>query len=101
MDAADDEGTLSTRALRFRNPALYLNADAAKGELRVEVLGSDKRPLAGFGAADCEVVRTDSLRHRIGWKGNVSLASLAGKDVRLKFYLRNASLYSFSFGGGD
>ncbi len=68
MDAAGEEGSLLTRRLQFRHPGLYVNADAAKGELQVEVLGADGRPLPGFSRTDCDGVRSDSVRHTISWK---------------------------------
>lgn len=99
MDAGNREGTLTTRPLLFRNSTLYLNADALKGEVRVEILSEEGRAHAGFSRADCDVLQSDSVRQKVTWRGDSNLTQLAGKRVRLKFYLRNASLYSFAFGG--
>jgi len=49
----------------------------------------------GFGQIDCAVFDGDSTQHEVVWR-EVSFASLRGKVVRLKFYLRNARLYSFA-----
>jgi hypothetical protein len=94
MDAGADEGTLTTHPLRASGGGLYLNADAAKGEIRVEVLGEDGTPLRGFGAPECTAMREDSVRHLMRWKKGAPIP----KDTpfRLKFHLRNAALYSFA-----
>src|SRR5262249_31358654 len=38
MDAGEDEGVLVTKPLRFDASGLYVNADAAHGQLRVEII---------------------------------------------------------------
>jgi hypothetical protein len=97
MDAGEREGTLTTRPLRFRGNALYVNAGAARGELQAELLGEDGRPLPGFTRADCDPIQADSVRRAVSWRGRSDLAAVASQAVRVKFYLRDASLYSFCF----
>ena len=99
MDAAEQPGTLTTRPIRFQHPGLYLNADASKGELRVEILDENGSPVPGFTRDDCAPMRTDSVRWPASWRGNADLSALRGKTVRLGFHLRQASLYSFAFDG--
>lgn len=89
MDGGAEEGTLITKPLRFREPALHLNADASRGELRVEVLNENGSPAEGFEPARLS-------QDKIRWRA-ADLSRLKNRSVRLKFTLRNAALYSFSF----
>ncbi|MCD6351309.1 MAG: glycosyl hydrolase family 32 [Armatimonadetes bacterium] len=95
MDAGEREASLTTRPVRFSGAYLFVNVDAPRGELRVEVLGQDGRPLPGFGREDCQALSTDSTCARVRWRAKDGVGELAGKPVRLKFYLRQGSLYSF------
>jgi len=97
MDAGPAEGSLLTRPLMAAANALYVNADASKGELTAEILDAEGRTIPGFSRADCRPMRSNSVRQRITWTG---AASFAGKPVRVKFHLRQASLYSFAFDVG-
>jgi len=92
MDAGMEEGTLTTIPLRFSDAGLYLNADASHGEVRVEILNEAGAPITGFAKADAPRLTRDAIRWRAA-----DLTALRGRTVRLKFYLRNASLYSFGF----
>jgi hypothetical protein len=87
LDSGDGEGVLVTRPVEVVASRLIVNADASQGEIRVELLDADGRPLPGFGAAS---IRGDSVRHA------VDLPRLAGKSVRVRFTLSRASLYSFA-----
>ena len=64
----------------------------------MEVIDDKGSPLHGYSAADCIPMESDAVRHVVRWRNAKGLASLAGKTVRLRFHLRNASLYSFSVG---
>ncbi len=95
MDAGKAAGTLTTRPLRFSGKHLFVNADADGGELRVAVLGENGKPIPGFSQADCVTIRADKTLQAVQWKGAKDLSALAGKSVRFRFHLKNASLYAF------
>ena len=95
LDAGDTEGVIETKPLD-RGGALEVNADASNGRLLVEVLDSSGKPIDGFSAADCTPVTTESVRHKIAWKGGNSLP--ADKPVKLRFLLTNGSIYSYTIG---
>lgn len=98
MHAGKDEGTLVTEPVNFDGKYLFVNADvpSKKSLLLVEVLDVDGNPVKGFTKTDCKGLRkTDSTKAMITWKDNADLTTLAGKPVRLKFYLRDGDLYSF------
>jgi hypothetical protein len=94
LDAGKDGGTLTTRPLRFAGQHLFVNADAAGGELTAEVLDEGRRVIAGFARGDCVPVRADKTLQAVTWKEG-DLAKVAGKTVRLRFHLRGGRLYAF------
>ncbi len=92
---SDAAGTLTTRPLLFKGKYLFVNADARGGELRVEVLDRDGRPIAPYGRRACQPMTTDSTIRPIQWMHARDLAAVAGTPVRLRFHLTGARLYSF------
>lgn len=95
MDAAAKPGTLTTRPVRFRGKHLFVNFFAPQGELRVEVLGRDGKPVAPFDRAHCRPLRGDSTRQAVAWEGADDLSALAGQPVQFRFLLSAGSLYAF------
>ncbi|MBM4047910.1 MAG: hypothetical protein FJ279_22650 [Planctomycetes bacterium] len=95
MDAAEQEGTLTTRKVRSSGRHCFVNVAAAKGELRVEVLDSDGEVIAPFTKANCLPITADSTLQRVQWKGADDLSSLSGRPVRFRLHLRNGQLYAF------
>jgi len=95
MDAGDQPASLTTRPLRFRGRHLFVNVDAPRGELLVEVLDEQGRPFEPLDRKHCRPVRGNSARQAVTWEGADDLAAAAGKPVRLRFHLTRGSLYSF------
>ena len=85
-------GTLLTPPVTIEGDRLAINASAANGEIRVQALDADGKPIAGFSHADCKPIRGDSLDAVVEWKKPI--ASLRGKPIRLEFALKNASLFA-------
>ncbi|MSU37308.1 MAG: hypothetical protein EXS36_19870 [Pedosphaera sp.] len=108
LDAGKEAGIMVTKPLVIPNgsPGGGLSVNAAvRGELRIEILDPKGNVLPGFEASDCRPIKTDALEHAVHWdqKRNLddeskpSIEALRGKPVRLKFLLRDGSLYSFRF----
>jgi len=98
LDALDDEGEVLTRALIFEGSTLHINAKAKPGYVAAEFLDEEGQAITGFDRDSClPMASEDSLDHTIQWKGGGELSALAGRPVRLKFYMRRAKLYSFWF----
>jgi len=93
VQAGAAEGSLTTRPLRCSGGELRVNADAAGGSLQVEAITLYGAPIPGFTRSDCILIDSDSTDHPVRWKGGK--LDPAGEPIRLRFYLRQSSLYSF------
>jgi hypothetical protein len=95
MDASDTEGVLTTKPLRLQGNTLHVNAAAAKGSIWVEILDESKNLIGPHSAGNCRPLESDKIRHSVYWEGNKSLNEIGNRDVRLRFRMKNAALYSF------
>jgi len=95
MDADATEGALTTRPLVFKGSHLFVNANTQDGVLYAEILDEKGRPLPTFSREKCVPVRVDSTKHTVKWNGISDMSAISGKPVRLRFYLKQGSLYSF------
>ena len=96
IDAGEQTGTVVTKPFQCDGGPLRINAAARGGSVSLAVLDEQGTQHQGFGKTDCAIFDGDSVRHNVNWRNNVSLESLKGQVIRLKFYLRNARLYSFN-----
>jgi len=102
---------LYTKPLLLPPGGLWLNADASRGEIRVEIApvpaeGIDDIHAApvveGFSFNDCAPVQADGVEMPVRWRSRPDTADLHGRPVRSRFYVRNADLYGFRIApGGD
>ncbi|MBL8825963.1 MAG: hypothetical protein JNM18_03195 [Planctomycetaceae bacterium] len=72
---------------------LTVNADAADGAVRVEVLTADGYRVRGFTQDDAEPLTSDSLRHPVSWHGK-QLADLPPGRYMLRLHLQNAAVFA-------
>ena len=96
LDANEIGGSLLTCPISVVGSSLYLNLAVPKGQAVVEVLDGDGNPVVGLSKADCFPIAGDSVGVRVQWL-NGDLEALEGKEVQLRIYLTNGSLYSFWF----
>lgn len=88
-------GALTTRALRFSGRALFVNADAQGGELRVEVLDRRGRPIEQYSRDAAVPITTDGTRQLVRWRTTEDLGPLRDQIVYFRFLLSHGSLFSF------
>ena len=82
--------------MRTNDRELVLNAVCGKnGYLRVEATDADDNVLEGCPMDDCDTFTGDDIRHRVAWQGQSRIPHQG--TLRLRFRMRNASLYSFGF----
>ena len=95
LDADATGGTLTTRPLKFSGRHLFVNLAAPAGELRVEALDATGKTIAPFTAENCLPLTADKTLLEVKWRTAPDLAPLTTQPVRLRFHLRNGSLFSF------
>ncbi len=96
LDAGEETGYAVTRPFLLEGTGLHANLQAPRGELRVELLDHQtQKPLPGYSLRESEPITGDGLDLRLRWKSGPDLSSLVGRTVRLRFVLKNASLYSY------
>jgi hypothetical protein len=89
-------GTLVTRPVSFSGGYLFVNADASRGAVRVEVLDLDGRTIAPFSGDRCQPIRIDGTAVRVRWDGAEDVCALAGRPVRFRFRVApGGRLYAF------
>jgi hypothetical protein len=94
-DSSIKHGVLTTRPVRFSGQHLFVNADATQGELRVEILDRNGRPIEGYAAADAIPLTGDGTRVAVRWQARSTLGPIAGTPVRFRFHLTRGRLFAF------
>jgi hypothetical protein len=98
LDAGETEGWLLTTP--YAPPSnLLVNADAGGGLIEAEFRTPYDRPVEGFTRADCIGVSGNGKDQEIRWKSSTNPRDLLDTHrggLSLKFFLRNAKLYSYS-----
>ena len=93
---------LVTKPFILEHPKLYLNAATwGEGAIRVEVLTRDWQAIPGFGEAESSEVRGNALAHRVRWTDRADLGELIGKEVRLKFCMKDARIHAITLSTDD
>ena len=94
LDAAE-KGYVLTRPVLLDGTGLFLNVDASRGSVLVEVVDETGVALPGYALADCTAIHENALKTRTRWNSGKDLGDLPAGPVRLKFHIENASLYAF------
>ncbi len=96
-------GILLTHPFSFEGTSLAVNLEAAphnygagRAEVKVEILDHQVQPLSGFSLDQSDPLTTTGT-HPASWQGRSDLSELAGRSIQLRFWIRNAKLYSFGF----
>lgn len=97
-DAGEAKGHFVTPPVTFRGSRLYLNVKARSGgQVRAALLDSEDRPIPGLTIADCVPITDDAVDAAVKWSSNSDLQLLAGKPVKIRLELQDASLFAFQF----
>ena len=87
-------GVVGTRPLYWIGGEGELNVQAPAGWVKVQVTEPNGTPIPGYTFEESAVVHGDELAWRPSWKGDRTLAALAGRMIRLEIHLENARLYA-------
>ncbi len=109
--AGNKGGWLLSREVKVTGDRLVINiapehrafSRDQHGHVKVELFDrssgpyNDNRPIEGFGQDDCDRIRSNAVDYVVTWNGSADLSVLKGKDVYIRFYLKNAHLFGFRF----
>lgn len=95
-------GEFTTKPITFTGKELKLNfATSAAGSVKVEIQSPAGRPFEGFTLDNAVTMTGDYLDQPAQWGDKTSpktdVSSLIGKEVRLRFVMRDADLYAMKF----
>jgi hypothetical protein len=91
-------GELLTRPFTFAGKSLHLNfATSAAGGIRAELQDVAGKPIPGYTLGESLETIGNELDREVCWKSGGNVARLAGRPVRLRLVLRDASLYAIQF----
>ncbi|MCD6222017.1 hypothetical protein J7K25_07680 [bacterium] len=89
----ENSGYLETKLLSFKGASLYLNVDATGGNIKVELIDKNGKPIKGYQKELCIPIRNDRLSAKVFWKKKKKLPN---QPVKIRFYLEGkVKLYSF------
>lgn len=93
-----DGGRCLTAPVKVDGTRLWLNVKPrGSGEVRIGLRENNGATIPGFEAYRCAPITHDTPRAGVIWDGNFDLSLLAGRQVRVEFTGRDASLYAFLF----
>lgn len=96
LRAEETESWLITRREPFREPAVTINARTfSGGSLTAEVLDRQHRVVPGFSRDECIGFSGDAVQHVLRWRQPHFPIANGPRDFKLRFWLRNAELFSY------
>ena len=91
-------GQMVTKPITFSGRQLLINyATSAAGGIRVEIQDEAGRALPGFALSECQEIIGDEIERLVSWQCGSDVSALAGRNVRLRFVMRDADLHSIRF----
>ena len=98
LHAGPDSGEMLTKPFQFTGSQLELNySTSAGGNIRIEIQNESGQPLPGFSLDDAPFFVGDSIASTYQWKNNPSLKPLEHKNIRLRFVIQEADIFSLRF----
>ena len=97
LASLDGSGEIVTKELTVTKDVKYLfvNANAAGGSLKAEVLDAEGNVVEGYSLDECIPMTADSCCAKLTWKGADDLSFLQNKGFCLRFVQENTEFYSF------
>lgn len=93
MRSGESEGLIETVPFMPDGIKLYVNVNAKKGKLLVEVVDAEREIIPGYERSKCNAIKSDSVRQRVRWNDSERLPQ--DKPICLRFILTNGDLFSY------
>jgi hypothetical protein len=95
LSAGNCDGQVTTKAMTVVGSGLRVNVDAKVGELQVSVLNESGQVIMGY--EQSQPIKEDHIEAEVCFEK--PFADLTGKQVKLRFILQNAKLFSYTMVG--
>lgn len=96
LRAGETEGSFISRRELFRVPRVTINARThGDGYIVAEIVDRHNRVIPGFSREDCIPFRGDSVRHVMRWRTESFPEEVLKPDKKLRFFLKNAEIFSY------
>jgi hypothetical protein len=96
LRAGHKGGHCLTKPLIMDGDDLRVNfSTSAAGSLKIALCNESGNEIEGFGLEDMEPMWGDALDQSVQWRDNLSMTSLKGRAMRLKFVLSDADVFAF------
>ncbi len=93
-----NEGECITNLINFQGSKLYINfSTSAVGYIKIEILDEKMIPLKNYTLENSEELYGDEIERQVNWKGTKDLKELEGKNIYLRFVMKDADLFSYRF----
>jgi hypothetical protein len=99
LDAGPAGGQVTTMPLRFFRPQLFVNADAARGELRVALHELDGEAIPGFSLEEAEPLQRNETRSQAKWRDGAVIPT--DRPVQVVIVMKNVRLFSLCAVSGN
>ena len=98
VNAPYSGGEMITKPFTFEGRELVINySTGAAGQVQVEIQDDSGKPFDGLSLTDSKTIIGDQIERVVTWKQNSDVSRLAGQDVRLRFVMKDADLFSVRF----
>ena len=97
----DEEwGELLTRPVAVHEAPILVNADASRGQIRVEICEESGQPIEGFQLKDCRPIQENGIALPVQWASGADVSRVVRRSIRLRVRAHRADLYSVSLPNG-
>ena len=101
----ENGGHLISREVKVTGPRHLVNCtsqhkpggDYSYGSLQTELVERTGRAIEGYTYADCDTNLVDDIAVPTTWGGK-DLSALMGRNIHIRFFMRNMFVFSFRFG---
>jgi len=98
LDATIREGFVETKPIWSNHPVLLINGECKDdGYILVEVINNWGQVYKGFDRESCIPFTGDEVSHCVAWEEHRDGMQDIGGFFKLRFHLKNASLFGFDF----
>ncbi len=101
LETDNNGGEICTRNFNIDEGGFFINVDASKGEISVEICDGDGNAIKGFEMDQFIPIKKDGLSIPLKWKNNPDDKVLLKRALRFKIKARNTKLYSITMVNGE